>query len=78
MPKRPTAGTMQFGLEMNAELVDEWREFCRTRGGVRYQTEMALRRHMDNPPADPPPLPPYPPAAPEPEPKKKPRKGAKS
>lgn len=58
MAQKPTAGTKQFGLEMNSDLVDVWREFCRARGGVRYQTELALRRHLASPPVDLPPLPP--------------------
>jgi transposase InsO family protein len=75
-----TKGTKQLGVELNAALLDEFKGFCEQRGEtVRKHLEMAIRRHIDNPPpmpAAPPPLPPVttPGAAspaPEPSPAKK-------
>lgn len=54
MPRRPTTGASQYNVELGDDLLAEWRAFCRSRGGLRYHTEMAFRRHMDNPPPDPP------------------------
>ena len=87
---QPTKGTKQFGGEIAADLADRWREFCagrKERYGretARYHLEIALRRHMANPPdplPDVPPLPPLPPAAPAAPPKRrgrppKPKKGS--
>lgn len=62
MPKKPTQGTKQLGAEIDAELVDRVRAFARGRKEtMREVLEMALRRHLANPPLplpDPPPLPP--------------------
>lgn len=46
MPKQPTSGTKQFGVELTAEVLDRWRAFCADRGGVRYCTELAFNRFM--------------------------------
>lgn len=78
MPRRPTTGASQYNVELGDDLLTEWRAFCRNRGGLRYHTEMAFRRHMDNPPPDPlplPPVPPDPPSAPPKAARKKPRGG---
>lgn len=59
-----TKGTKQLNAEMSEALFDEFKEFCATRGQtVRYHLELALRRHMDNPPPPPQPVeaPPLPP-----------------
>jgi hypothetical protein len=59
-----TKGTKQLNAEMSAALFDEFKQFCADRGEtVRHHLELALRRHMDNPPPPPAPvsLPPLPP-----------------
>jgi hypothetical protein len=48
MPKRPTAGTMQFGAELNTNVVLAYRAFCARRGGIRYCTELAMQRFMED------------------------------
>ena len=49
-------GTKQLGLALDAELLDAFKVFCETRKEtMRAAIEMALRRHMANPP--PPPIP---------------------
>jgi hypothetical protein len=60
MARKNTAGTKQLGAELDSALVDEFKAFCAGRGDtVRKHLELALRRHLQNPPpADVPPLPP--------------------
>ena len=59
-----TKGTKQLNAEMSELLFDEFKAFCANRGETtRHHLELALRRHMDNPPPPPvkvaaPPLPP--------------------
>lgn len=80
MTRRNTKGTKQLAAELLAEVVDEFKEFCRTRGEtVRYHLELAMRRHMANPPppAEPPPLPVAPPLPPVPVPAPKKPRGKK-
>ncbi len=64
-PEMPrTKGTKQLNAEMSDVLFDEFKAFCAGRGEtVRHHLELALRRHLDNPPPPPrpveaPPLPP--------------------
>jgi hypothetical protein len=65
MTRRSTRGTKQLAAELLAEVVDDFKKFCRDRDEtVRYHLEMALRRHMANPP--PPQVPILPPAPPLP------------
>ena len=71
MPRRPTAGTVQFGAELDESIVTRWRAYCSRRGGIRYCTELAMSWFMDRPDG-PPEVPPPPP----PEPRKT-RKGGK-
>lgn len=71
MARKSTKGTTQLGAEVSAELAAHMREFARSRGEtLREVIEMALRRHMANPPPriDPPPLPPIVPLPPFPPP----------
>jgi hypothetical protein len=59
--RRVTPGTGQLNLEIELALLEALREFVRNRGETQRQAvEMALRRHMANPPPIPelPPLPP--------------------
>ena len=81
MPR--TKGTKQLGLQVTASLLDEFKAFCEQRGEtVRKHLELAMRRHLDNPPPPPvpepapPPLPPVTPPGTQP-PAKKPGKGKK-
>ncbi len=63
MARKSTKGTKQIGAEVSEGLIDEFKAFCLDRGEtVRENLEMAMRRHLDNPPPRPkiPPLPPYP------------------
>jgi hypothetical protein len=65
MAENRTKGTKQLGAELAAPLVDEFRDFVKGRGeSIRDHMELALRRHMDNPPPplkpSAPPLPPIP------------------
>ncbi|MBA4067944.1 MAG: hypothetical protein C0501_30425 [Isosphaera sp.] len=56
-------GTAQLGVGVDAGLLDELRAFARRRGEtVREVVELAIRRHLLNPPPVPevPPLPPLP------------------
>ncbi|HEV3440089.1 MAG TPA: hypothetical protein VG122_22165 [Gemmata sp.] len=54
-------GTEQLGVGINSEIVKELRVFAESRGEtIRAIVEMALRRHMANPPPLPEPLPPPP------------------
>lgn len=61
-----TKGTKQLAVEVSEALFEEFKGFCSDRGEtVRHHLELALRRHMDNPPPPPkpvevPPLPPIP------------------
>ncbi|AWM38117.1 hypothetical protein GobsT_37890 [Gemmata obscuriglobus] len=66
-PRQNVAGAKQFNYEIDGALADRFRQFCRDRGEtIVGHLEMALRRHMDNPPPVPvlPPLPPVPAPAP--------------
>jgi hypothetical protein len=70
MGRIDTKGTKQLGSSVDAALLDEFRLWLEKRGEkLREHLEMALRRHMDNPP---PPLkpaaPPLPPVSPPPAP----------
>jgi hypothetical protein len=59
--RRATPGTGQLNLEIELTLLEQLREFVRTRGETQRQAvEAALWRHMANPPPIPvlPPLPP--------------------
>ena len=59
--RRATAGTGQLNLEIELSLLERLRAFVRDRGEtLRQAVELALRRHMANPPPKPelPPLPP--------------------
>jgi hypothetical protein len=73
--RKSTKGTKQLGAEVSTELVDEFKRFAAERGEtLRYHLELAMRRHLDNPPPPPrpvemPPLPPVTSSGP-----KKPRK----
>ncbi len=59
MARRDVKGAKQFNYEIDATTADAFRAFCKGRGeSVRDHLEMALRRHLDNPP------PPFKPAAP--------------
>jgi hypothetical protein len=61
MPR--TKGTKQLFVEVTDILLDEFKAFCESRGEtLRVNLEMAIRRHMSNPP--PPPPPPMPVALP--------------
>lgn len=65
--RRATPGTGQLNLEIELALLERLRAFGRGRGEkLRWVVEMALRRHMDNPPPPPElvPLPPLPPPSP--------------
>jgi|GEM_PF-5240895 len=63
MARVDVKGAKQFNYELPAQLVDEFREFCRLRGeAVRDHLEIALRRHLATPP---PPLKPVIPPLPE-------------
>lgn len=68
--RRNVEGAKQFNYEIDGELVDRFRAFCRGRGEtVVAHLEIALKRHLANPPGpltppDPPPLPPVPAPAP--------------
>ncbi len=54
MPR--TKGTKQLFVEVTDTLLDEFKAFCKSRvETVRENLEMAMRRHMANPPPPPPP-----------------------
>jgi len=56
-------GTAQLNVGVSEAILEEVRQFVTDRGEtLREVVEMALRRHMDNPPPKPvvPPLPPVP------------------
>ncbi|MCE9564424.1 MAG: hypothetical protein K8U57_20495 [Planctomycetes bacterium] len=64
MARKNTAGTKQLGAELDSALVDEFKAFCSDRGDtVRKHLEMAIRRHLSNPPPKPADVPPLPPVA---------------
>lgn len=76
MPRRDVKGTKQLNSEIDEALVDRFRQFCKSRGeSVREHLELALTRHLENPPPPfkpvAPPLPPVTSPAPA---KRKPRK----
>lgn len=76
MGRKNTKGTKQVSAEIAEPLVDQWKAFLETRPeSARWHYEMALRRHMGNPPPlpIPPPEPPLPPVVPA-----KPKRGRKS
>lgn len=51
MPRQRAAGIARFETEMSEAILDEFRAFVQGRGeSIRRHVEMALRRHMDNPP----------------------------
>jgi hypothetical protein len=59
--RKSTKGTRQVGAEVAEGLLDEFKAFCEGRNEtVRHHLELAMRRHLDNPPpvAVVPPLPP--------------------
>jgi hypothetical protein len=61
MARKSTKGTKQVGAEVAGDLLEEFKQFCVARGDtLRQHLEMAMRRHLDNPPPvlAPPPLPP--------------------
>ena len=52
--RKGTKGTKQLGAEVAADLADRFKQFCAERTEtVRYHLELAMRRHL----ADPPPRP---------------------
>ncbi len=62
--RKSTKGTKQLGAEVSGDLVDEFKGFCEKRGETfRHHLELAMRRHLDNPPPPPKPaeVPPLPP-----------------
>jgi len=62
-------GTEQLGVGINSEIIKELKAFAESRGEtIRAIVEMALRRHMANPPPlpEPPPPPALPPLTPLP------------
>ena len=73
--RRATPGTKQVAAEIAGGLLDEFKAFAKARGQtLREHLELAMRRHLDNPPPPPvkpvvPPLPPVPPPAAPPKPK---------
>jgi hypothetical protein len=71
MPANPAKGTAQLGAELDTTLLEEFRAFCRERKeSVRTHLEIAIRRHLNNPPPplrlEVPPLPPVSPPHPSP------------
>lgn len=62
--RRVTPGTGQLNLEIELALLETLRAFVKARGEkIRHVVEMALRRHLENPPPPPKPVevPPLPP-----------------
>lgn len=61
-----TKGTKQLGCEVNEALLEQFKAFCAARGEtLRYHLEMAMRRHLANPPEiEKPTVPPVPPLPP--------------
>jgi hypothetical protein len=70
--RKTTKGTGLLGVEIDLALLDQFKDFARSRHETQREVvELALRRHMANPPTlEPPPLPPLVPPSPEPAPKK--------
>lgn len=61
MPIRPSKGVTAKYLELPSELAAEAEAFAKSRGeSFKAVVEMALRRHLANPPPPPVPLPPPP------------------
>ncbi len=61
MAKSPKRTTTAFNNQLDKETVDAFRAFCDGRGEkIRYHLEIAMRRHIANPPPtiEIPPLPP--------------------
>lgn len=59
--KKPKRTTVQFNLQIDPKVADAARDFAEARGEkLRDMVELALKRHMANPPPtlDIPPLPP--------------------
>ncbi len=78
--RRVTPGTGQLNLEIESGLLEQFREFVRSRGEkMRHNVEMAMRRHMGNPPPPPKPVeaPPLPPVTASGVEKPAPKKGKK-
>lgn len=51
MPRRDVKGAKQFNAEIDTDLADQFRAFCKGRGeSLRDHLELALRRHLENPP----------------------------
>ncbi len=79
--RRATPGTKQIAAEVGEALLTEFKTFVKSRREtLRDHLELAMRRHLDNPPPPlrpaVPPLPPMPP--PEVPPAKPARKGRKT
>jgi hypothetical protein len=67
MVRKVAKGTAQLAAQLDEHLLAAVREFARSRGEtLREVLELALRRHLANPPAiqELPPLPPFPPPKP--------------
>jgi hypothetical protein len=61
MPSRPSKGVVGKYIELAVSIVEEAEAFAKQRGeSFKAVVEMALRRHMANPPPLPEPLPPPP------------------
>jgi hypothetical protein len=72
--RKSTKGTKQIGAEVAADLLDAFKAFCEGRNEtLRHHLELAMRRHLENPPA---PVA-YPPLPPVTVPGAKPAKGKK-
>jgi hypothetical protein len=54
MPKHQTRDTVHMGVDINPEIANSFRQFCRQRGEtIRQHLEMAIARHMATPPPPP-------------------------
>lgn len=64
--RKGTKGTHQIGAEVDETLLAQFKTFCAGRGEtLRYHIEMAMRRHLANPPeVEKPTVPPVPPLPP--------------
>ena len=70
MARKSTKGTTQLGVEVDNDLIAYVRDFAKSRKEtMREVVEIALRRHIANPPPiiEPPPLPPMAPFAAQPD-----------